>query len=175
MPFSLADMGVPMLFITFPAMLVALLPVIVVEVLVLARHLGCSALAVWKPVALANVFSTCIGIPVTWFVLVVLQMVTGGGSAYGLDSVAEKFLAVTWQAPWLIPYDTDLGWMVPTAFLVLLVPFFFVSWWSEWKVAGRFLKHVDAPKLKGGMLISNLASYSLLSLCVGYLFFTGKL
>jgi hypothetical protein len=170
----LADMGLPMLFVTFPAMLFALIPVIFVEAFVLGRHLNRKMLPLLKPIGLANIFSTCIGIPVTWFVFVGIQIATGGTRAYGLDSLRDKFLAVTWQSPWLIPYDNDLWWMVPTAFLVLLIPFFFVSWISEYVITTLLLKDADPVMVRRGMFMSNLASYSILLLWIGYLFIRAR-
>ena len=56
----------------------------------------------------------------TWFRVVA----TGGGRAFGIDSSWQRVFAVTVQAAWLIPYESELNWMVPLAAIVLLVPFF---------------------------------------------------
>jgi hypothetical protein len=122
-----ADAGIPMLFLTLPAMIIALAPIIAVESIVVGRLLGTSAISKAKSVAIANVASTVIGLPLTWVALVAVQLISGGGSAYGLVTPTQKLLAVTWQAPWLIPYEGDLYWMVPAASLFLLAPFFFGS------------------------------------------------
>jgi hypothetical protein len=74
-------------------------------------------------------------------------MATGGGSAHGLRTLSAKLLAVTWQSPWLIPYEDDLVWMVPAAALCLLVPFFFASVYIEYQVARRVLP--THARLKG--------------------------
>jgi hypothetical protein len=127
-----ANVGVSMLFVTLGAMVLALLPIIAVETFILSMQLGLPFGTAAKVASIANAVSTLVGIPVTWFLLLLGQLFTGGGSAYGLDTAWKKFLAVTWQAPWLIPYDEDLHWMGPSAALSLLVPFFFASWWIEW-------------------------------------------
>jgi hypothetical protein len=103
-----ADIGVPMIFVTLPSMVIALLPVIAAETFVLGRRLGVAPVSVLKAVASANIVSTLFGIPVTWLMLVLVQLVTGGGSAYGIATTKQRFLAVTWQAPWLIPYEQEL-------------------------------------------------------------------
>lgn len=167
-----ADIGVPMLFVTLPAMMISLVPIIAVEAFILSRRLHLALRQTWKPVAAANIFSTLVGVPLTWLALALLEAFTGGGQAYGIATAREKFLAVTWQAPWLIPYDSDLHWMVPTAMLVLLVPFFFVSWLSEYQVARRMLPDVAPYQVNRGMLIANLASYVLLLVWVAGLFLT---
>jgi hypothetical protein len=158
-----ADAGVPLLFVTFPAMVLALIPVILVETVVVVRMLKLRAWPAAKPVAVANLASTFVGIPLTWLALVLLEIATtGGGRAYGLDTPRQKFLSVVWQAPWLIPYGTDLSWMIPTASLVLLVPFFFASYWVEsWVVSAMLHKHSVGP-VKPAVFRANLASYALL-------------
>ncbi|HSB08465.1 MAG TPA: hypothetical protein VLM38_03055 [Blastocatellia bacterium] len=160
----LIDVGVPMIFPALPVMLVALLPIIVIEALVLRQYLTIPLSKAGEASGLANLASTFIGVPMTWVTLVAAQLLTGGGRAFGLKTLADKFLAVTWQTPWLIPYERNLYWMIPTAALVLLVPFFFVSWYLEYLVAGRILKDFDAKKTKRAVAYANLTSYALLAL-----------
>jgi hypothetical protein len=157
-----ANAGVPMLFLAMPAFVISLLPIIAAEAVYLSKSLALSTGKAVRTVSIANVVSTVIGIPLTWVLLVLLQMVTGGGSAYGTNSTLGKVLAVTWQAPWLIPYEKDLHWMIPVAGLVLLVPFFFASWWSEYLVSKILLKDLSAIELKAKVRNANLISYGLL-------------
>jgi len=159
-----ADAGVPMLFLTLPGMLVALIPIIAVESIVVGRVLGTSVAPRIKSVAIANVVSTVVGIPLTWVALVVLQMVTGGSSAHGLASPTQKLLAVTWQAPWLIPYEGDLYWMVPTASLVLLVPFFITSYLIEAPIVARIESANRITQVRSAVFRANLCSYLFLAL-----------
>jgi len=68
-------------------------------------------------------------------VLLLIQLLLGGGEAHGLDTFLKKLYAVTVQAPWLIPYEKN-DWMLPAAQLFLLIPFFYMSWKVEffiWK------------------------------------------
>jgi hypothetical protein len=128
----LANAGVPMIFLTLPPMIVLLIPVILIEFLAF-RNIAATQTIKQKIIGLsvANLFSTFIGWPVAWVILVVLQMVTGGGGAHGLNSPIGVILSVTQQAPWLIPYESDLYWMIPVAMTVLMIPFYFVSVYSE--------------------------------------------
>lgn len=157
-----ADAGLPMIFLTYPAMLVALIPIIAVETALFAKGLGLG----WKPavwrVAVANVVSTVFGFPLTWFLEVILQMITGGGSAYGIDHFLGKVIAVTWQSPWLIPYSGEnLEWMVPVAAIVGMIPAFFMSVVVEGSILKR-LGISPAEKLRGLTWKANLASYGIL-------------
>jgi hypothetical protein len=159
-------MGVPMIFITLPWMLVALLPIIAVETLVLARRLALPGHTILKAAAASNALSTLIGIPVAWVMLVALQMGTGGGTAYGIGTPITKFLAVTWQAPWLIPYESDLDWMVPAASVVLLVPFFLASLSIELRVNRWMLPGAEGSILRRATWDANLVTYGLLAVIV---------
>lgn len=161
-----ANIGVPMLLVTLPGMLIALVPIIAVESYVISKQLSLALGRAVKTCSIANLASTLVGIPVAWFVLVVIQIATGGGSAHGIDTPLEKFLAVTWQAPWLIPYEPELYWMIPAATLTLLVPFFFASWFIEYRVSKRFLKENDASLVNKAVRDANLLSYALLAVAV---------
>lgn len=166
-----ANAGVPMIFLTLPGMTLALVPVILLEMLVLSSRLRISRGSALKVSCAANAFTTFVGFPLTWLALLVLEMVTGGGNAYGLGDTLHKILAVTWQAPWMIPYEDNrnLDWMVPAAAMWLLIPSFFTSWWLELRVAARMLP--DAPRawVKSAVLRANLLTYALLeALVLGY-------
>lgn len=158
-----ANAGVPMLFLAMPAFLISLVPIIAIETLYISKGLELPLGQSLKTVSISNVVSTIIGIPLTWFLLVVIQMVTGGGSAYGIDSVMGKVLAVTWQAPWLIPYEEGLNWMIPVAGLVLLIPFFFVSWWSEYFVSKKIHKTLPSLSISNKVRNANLITYTFLA------------
>jgi len=159
----MADAGLPMIFMTMPTMVVALIPVILIESVVIQKYLKIRFGYILKITILQNVVSTIFGIPIVWFILVVIQIITGGGSAYGLDTLGKQFLAVTWQAPWLIPYEEDFGWMIPAATLTLLVPFFFASWKIEYYVAQLVYKEIGSKTLNHATRNANFISYCALA------------
>ncbi len=155
-----ANIGVPMIFLTIPQMVIALLPIVLVEALLCMPYIKLSLNELIGGMFKANIVSTFIGIPVTWILLVILQMATGGGSSYGLSTPLQKLAAVTWQAPWLVPYESELYWMIPSASLVLLVPFYFASWFIEFKVAKRVFKSIEPKMLNRTIRNINFVSYN---------------
>lgn len=163
-----ADVGVPMIFFTLPCMLVALIPIILIEAYILLKKLPITKKDAYLCASLSNITSTLIGIPITWGILVLAQMLTGGdGEIYPFDTLLGKFVSVTWQAPWLLPIDEAISWMVPVAAMVLLVPFFFVSWWLEYFISARYLKkynRIERSSVKRAVLIGNLITYTLLGI-----------
>ena len=151
-----------MLFLAMPAFIVSLVPIILIESVYLSRKLGLPGKKMLKVTTAVNLVSTLVGIPLTWVVLVAIEMAIGGGSAYGIDTTTGKVLAVTLQAPWLVPYESDLVWMIPIAGTFLLVPFFFASWWSEYFVARKMLLELDPNLIRSGVRNANLITYSLM-------------
>lgn len=159
-----ANAGVPMLFVVMPAFAFSIVPIIIIEASYLSKKLQISRMVAGKTAIISNLVSTIVGIPITWIILVVVQMITGGGRSYGIDTSFGRIISVTWQAPWLIPYESELYWMVPVAGLVLLIPFFFASWWSEYMVSKRIHRNFDKDLVSKYVRNANLITYGLLTL-----------
>jgi len=162
-----ANMGIPMLALVWPVMAMALVPIIIVESTVLVVGYG---MAIWHSawvVSVANLASTVIGIPVTWLFLLLIALFAGAGSGYDIDTAKGKFLTVTFGAPWLPPYeDRAMNWMVPAACFVLLIPFFFASWFVEYEVGIWFLDEMNARNVSNAVLMGNLITYGILGAIV---------
>ena len=161
---ALANAGLPMLAVVWPGMGIALLPIIALEAYLLSRPLSLSLRRTVLIAAVANGVSTIVGIPLAWGVMAAIQMFVPGGGGAGPDigTIFGKLFAVTVQAPWLMPYDSEMQWMIPVASVVLLVPFFFASWGIEYLVARVMLRGADQQLLLRAMAKANLVSYALL-------------
>ncbi len=156
-----ADAGVPMLLVIWPRTW-WLLPAIVLVEGYIAR-IACR-LGIWQALrlsAFANGASTLIGIPLTWLILLVLEIGTVGGRAYGLSSVSTKLLSVTLQSPWLVPYDGELRWMVPAAAAFLCVPFFFMSVWAEIAIGRLLVEEKVRSRIRRWAWMANACTYSI--------------
>ena len=164
MSILLFNMGVPMIFSSLPMMIIALLPIIFLEAFSFYSALELNFWRALKIETVANLTSTFIGIPIAWLLLVGIQLITGGGSAYGINTLPKQFLAVTWQSPWLMPYQNNLRWMIPVARIVLLIPFFFASWFCEYLVIKYLFDDINSNGLSYTVRDANLLSYGLLGL-----------
>lgn len=160
---ALANMGVPMVAVFLPPLWLALLPVIAVESWVLARMLDIPPAQAIKGATVGNVLSTLAGIPFMWTVLATVQSVFAS-TALGLDTAATRLYAVTVQAPWLIPYEGHLSWMIPAALLVLALPAYALSVLIEWRALLPFLAQDQRPRAFRAVALANVASYALLAL-----------
>jgi len=158
-----ADIGVPMVAVFLPPLWLSIFPIVALEAWIVARRHNRPIRSTLFRVSLANVLSTIVGIPFMWVVLALIEGAFAG-TALGLNTLGAKIYAVTIQAPWLIPYEEDLRWMVPVALIVLAVPAYFLSVVVEWIVI-RSLFSVD--NRRAGMrtvFIANIASYALLAI-----------
>ena len=155
----LANAGVPMIFWQLPAMLMALPAVIAVEMLLAKFRYQIPLGSNFKGVTLSNLASTVIGIPLAWLTMLALNILTTGTGAMGLNTPMGVFQSVVLQSSWLVPYREQLAWMIPTATLVLLVPYFFASLYSE-RLALRFI-WVDIPHetIRSYTWLANLTTY----------------
>jgi hypothetical protein len=173
-----ADAGVPMIALTLPGMIAALIPIVVVEALVIQRRVAYKTWPVFRATAVANLASTLIGIPLTWIVLVLCEMAIGAAALLipavrhgNWNSPIARVVSTILSAPWLAPAENTGPWVVPLAVLVLLVPFFFASVWSERFVMERMMPvavdaspeaEISKPKLRKAVLEANLVSYAAL-------------
>ena len=175
-----ADMGIPMLAWAWPWMIVSLIPIIIIESLYIQRSLKLSFGRTLKVMSIANIESTLIGIPITWVAWVIIEIILGymGTLVFenlhvSLPESASLLFALTVGAAWLTPAESNLYWMVPTASLVLLIPFFYVSWLLERRRTKRLLKEYDPANIKKATFIANLCSYGLLfAIVLGWLIYS---
>lgn len=162
-----ANAGLPMLFVVYPGFMAAFIPVIFIEFFYLSKRLkDCSFKKLFCGVLGANLISTLLGVPLTWLAAVAVQMMFGGGMAYGLNGFGRKLYAAVVQAPWLIGYEEALFWLVPSAFTVLMLYFFLSSWLIEYGVIYLlFYKSCDKILIRKAVFKANLISYIFLYVC----------
>ncbi len=164
-----ADAGVPMIFLTWPAMAAALVPIIAIESIVLKYLLP----STWREAtivgSLANIVSTLVGIPLAWIVFLAFEFLVDIPASY-LHVNPGPILGTILFAAWLGPNENDLDWMVPLSTMVLLVGFLYVSVWLESSMAQRILQGHTEDRIRSAVWRANLASYALLEvIAAGFL------
>jgi hypothetical protein len=154
--------GIPM-FGIWPFMGIALAPVVLIEWLVVRRRPALAQAPVAMGLVWANLVSTLVGVPLAWLFAFALS----DGRMHQLDTPAERVQAVILQAAWLPPYANEhLRWMVPAAFVVLLMPCFLLSVLFEHWVCRRFWRPAPPDEILAAVVRMNLASYAFLVLVV---------
>ncbi|MBL0869090.1 MAG: hypothetical protein IBJ18_00770 [Phycisphaerales bacterium] len=158
MPLTLANMGIPMLAVHLPVLVVSLVPVVFIEAWWIGRATRIPFKKLGFPVFFANLISTLLGVPITWFILVILQISYGGGGV-----LHNPISQVTLQSPWLIPDEANIHWKIPLAALALCPVFFAVSA----AVESLLLRHTfrEHATARGGRTVwaANAITYALIT------------
>jgi len=174
-----ANVGIPVIAVTFMGMAYALIPVILIEATVFIARLDVS---VWKSVmviTVTNLVTTFVGMPVTWLLFF---LVSSLGSSLLIESLPKlwrpqnQYLYTNFFTPWWHPspdIERNLHWIFPTAMLILFVPFFFSSWFIEYQLAYRMFENLDRGKLNDAIFAGNLLTYALFALVVAVIWAYG--
>lgn len=171
-----------MLPLAYPVMIVLLIPVVAIETIYLRRKLGVDRWLLVRRTALANALSTLLGFPLAWLIGVVLEITVGGlfvalgASGFppiATDNLLGKVAVVILSAPWLSPFGGNDRWPLVLAFLVLLVPAFFTSFYFEWFVLRWSPWPVESHALRQAIWRANLLSYLFLAVFGGVTLYFG--
>lgn len=176
-PAAVADAGLPMILLIMPTAGFLIIPIIAIEAVAAHRILKLGAGRAVVVSALANAASAFVGVPVTWMALTMLEYLSlfvVGTGPYKLDSIAAILLAVTVQAPWLVPHEGGEAWIVNVAAFTLCVPFFFMSVYAERFVVARLSRQTPreavvrwswwANAVTYGLIMAVLAAYVVMTL-----------
>ncbi|WP_437736890.1 hypothetical protein [Sorangium sp. So ce1335] len=143
---ALANAGIPMIVLAWPASWIAFVPVVLVEAAVARRVLALPTREALKLSLAANAWSTLAGIPITWALLTCLEMLAWSMlPMIGRElETAATLLLIPFSAPWLP--SVGERWIVFAAGAFLCVPFFFASVWIEARSAARRVPATDARR-----------------------------
>ena len=176
---TLANVGVPMLWVQFPLMMCALVPVILAETFWMRRRLGVSFGKALGGTALANCVSTIVGLPVAWAILVGGEMLASPVLSYFGEKMDANWQSPLWTAlsllvafPWLGPGGERLHWMIPAASALLLIPSYFASIWIERSICRNWFSDLDRVAVGRTVTSANRLSYAVLFLlAIGWMCF----
>lgn len=174
-----ANVGIPMLAVEWPLMVLALIPVIIVEALYGRAALDISFFESIKIFGIANVVSTIIGVPVAWFGHLVLQGSTADYARLwkpSRENPVRSLIVLGLQSAWLppdfegsnSPYK-DLGWIWDCAPLFMFIPMFLASWVIESLVVCSYVETATTGRTCWVVFVANLLSYLMLGLVCGFL------
>ena len=160
--YSYANAGLPMIFITFPYMLLAFIPIFLIEGVVYKKRLNMSYGSSFSVSFLANLLSTLIGFPLAWLLSLVVEILLSLSQQGATGTVSKVLLTVlgpAWLAP---PIETADQWYVSLSAFFGLIPAYFISVWMELFVARRCFDEVDIKEVKKAVRAANLLTYGIL-------------
>ena len=161
-----------MIFLTLPAMVALLIPVILIEGLYYRNRLQLTARQAMKASALSNSISTVAGIPVAWAAMLAVQFgafeaISRSQTLQNWGSPLANAVFFALSAAWIAPPETAPAPWIAGATLVLLVPFFFASYLIEYRVIrwmasrpGSGLASLEPPPVRGAVRNANLLTYA---------------
>jgi hypothetical protein len=167
-----ADVGIPMLYFVYPALVLLLLPIIVVEALCAKKILACSLRTALLVSAAANGLSALVGVPFTWLGLLLVEFAAMGILPHLLPKpprLVGEVLGLLLGSAWISPVEHT--WPIYVSAMVLCVPFYFMSVWVEARLVRRVLSSATDEAVRKWSRQANLLSYSLILL--GLLVMTG--
>lgn len=155
-----ANAGIPMLALSWPVQWLAFFPVVAGEAAMLSSALERPYHQTLKLVAIANLASTLVGVPVAWFAMLLLE--GAGGLLLSVmperiaDSTVFRYASFPLFAAWI---GGSSSLEVKAAFLVLMGVFCWVSVLSERWVLARYVPSVDIKSLSKSVVRANITSY----------------
>jgi hypothetical protein len=167
----LADAGIPMIVLAFPAMLMLLVPISIVEGFLYKKWLALTTWEAMKSSAASNLASTIIGVPIAWAVMFAVEFAGTGlmERNHGIENWHSPLANVLFffvGSAWIAPPDRASLWIIPAACLVLLIPFFFASYWIEHFVVKWMVglpeggpPNVAYPRVRIAVRNANLITY----------------
>jgi len=163
-----ADAGVPMIAFTFPAMIVAFIPIVFIEAIVYSFSLKIKYKNAIFPSFISNLKSTLVGIPVTWAYLLLVQLLgallmTLFANVFPKIPALHRAFTLLAQIAWFLPFEENqYNWMVPTAAAIGLIPTYFISIKIEFEAIKKYFKDVDEFRLKQVVKKANTVTYIIL-------------
>jgi len=163
-PLLVANLGVPMLVLLWPAHVLAWLPFTVLQAELAHRELRLPRATALKISAVAKLVSAFIGVPLAWAGMLAVQFGVGaalsatGAASSGALAAATLPLRLAWLPP------TANAWRVYLAFALLAVPCCLLALGTEFIIARRMLASCEPRALRGWIKRANLLSYLLLVL-----------
>ncbi len=160
-------MGVPMIFVQWPLMFAALLPVIAVEAWIFRRRLTLPLGRAVKGSTVANLASTIAGVPIAWAVMLAVEFPL----MLGISHFAERYHWAMSSPLWSVLSMFMSAWVGPPiksyagialAAAILLIPTYFLSVWIERRICRRIFKPIETEPVNRAVRVANLWSYGLL-------------
>jgi hypothetical protein len=154
-----ADAGVPMLPVTYPLILLFLVPVIAIEAFYIQRHLRTQWRNTIIATTVANTLTMLLGYPMILSLLTLLQLQSTDFLNQTHSAVFIMILTAAWPTP---KYGAD--WEILAAFLILLVPAFLLSAFVEGVLLSHFRWLRSDRRSTHTVWMANVLSYCFLAI-----------
>ncbi|CAN5192524.1 hypothetical protein BH11CYA1_BH11CYA1_23370 [soil metagenome] len=162
---AFADAGIPTIIAIWPMGWILLIAIIPIEAKIAEKILK---IPPWKGLEIsgrANFVSTLAGVPITWFLLVISELMLGGGSRRigHVASTTDWIFRSIIEGPVLVPGSAP-EWYIPLALSMMNFPFCLMSVLVEQKATEKFIDNVCTKALlQKWAWFANIASYAFIN------------
>jgi hypothetical protein len=166
-----ADAGIPIIMISYPFVLLGLVPVIFIEGFVLHKLLNFELKRSLKLAAISNSISTIAGFPLMWTLLFGIQIIDGGASCGpGFDTAWKTLATILLESAWICPWEQQAWFLIPVVFCVELFCAFIVSVYIERFILMKVIKDKTKQEITDANQSANIWSYLFLIALTAVLF-----
>lgn len=162
-----ADAALPMIFVSVPTMIAALIPVIAIEAWIISRWGGQTFGKALDMSAASNLVSTLVGMPITWVIVSIAEFFFGVSTAY-VSQILQFQTYARWPEyifpAWIMPTDGFDSSRIHMLGLMLLFWFFWGSVFVERRVMRRMAPQTDPSTIDRACWYANIATYVILAL-----------
>jgi hypothetical protein len=139
-----ADAALPLVWFTFPAVVLMLIPTVLLEGFLLKIWLRIPTGRAFKASLIANAASTIAGVPLA---RLLSYLATAAVSPWTRELTQKEH----WQSPlgdivmaianstYISAYVVEAPWLLPAALLIILVPAYLLSWGIEYWIVKRLI------------------------------------
>ncbi len=173
-----ANVAIPTIFVTMPAMLLALLPIIALEVWVVSRVLVQTYISTIKIVTVSNIASTLVGLPLSslfhWLSYYSIMQLQGSNNStlIALGNNLSGVAMVLIDGAFLVSDSHKSKWLEVTAISLIIIFSFLFSLVIEYFVYRKLLPEHGSRNLVKATVSSNMVTYSIITISIfsyGYL------
>ncbi|MFB2937873.1 hypothetical protein ACE1B6_21705 [Aerosakkonemataceae cyanobacterium BLCC-F154] len=157
-----ANAGVPMIFLVYPPLKIALVPIILIEAAVYWKLLNLSKKEAFLCSLCTNLISTLAGFPLLWLAIVTVGMIFFFINSFiSLPGIIFFILFPVWLGP--LPNE-QLLYLIPLSSFLFIIIAYFVSVFIEklfmkWLLEEVWQKQIDRSRLHKSLIYANLATY----------------
>jgi len=147
-----ANAGIPMIMMEYPILILALLPVIIIESISISNILNIEHSKTIKPIIVANLVSTLLGYPLTWGLRFLFLLLLESK----LHSKLVFILLISFGPAWI---GSSKDKFLPVYIMLAMIPAFLFSVFIEYFILKRFFKNINKDKILKSTWIINIYSY----------------
>ncbi|CAN5251624.1 hypothetical protein BH11CYA1_BH11CYA1_39210 [soil metagenome] len=163
-----ADAGLPTIIAIWPMAWILLIVIIPLEAKVAQKVIGIPFSKGLEISGRANFVSTLAGVPITWILLAIGELMLGGGMRVINHQMShgEWIYHALIEGPILVPGSAP-SWFIPVSLFMMNFPFCLMSVLVEQRASEKFVDEVCTRSLlRRWAWLANISSYAFINLVV---------